>query len=89
MCLLVRVSFSLLVSVLCAIESFFYEIVFQFVRMCLIVSEHVFCMLIKVWCIDKRVFFVSVTVCFPSLGFSLYVDESVLCMIAILCFVNQ
>ena len=27
---------------------FFYEIVFQFVRMCLIVSEHVFCVLIKV-----------------------------------------
>ena len=54
-------------SVLCAIESVFYEIVFQFVRMCLIVSEHVFCMLIKVWYIDKRVFFESVTMCFPSL----------------------
>ena len=33
---------------------------FLFVRMCLIASEHVFCVLIKVWYIDKRVFFVSV-----------------------------
>ena len=73
MCLLVRVSFSLLVSVLCAIESVFYEIVFQFVRMCLIVSEHVFCVLIKVWYIDKRVFCVSDSV------FSF--TEGLLCML--------
>ena len=76
------------VNVCLLVRVVFYEIVFQFVRMCLIVSEHVFCVLIKVWYIDKRVFFVSVKCVFLHWGFALYVDESVLCMMAILCFVR-
>ena len=59
--------FSVSVRVYFLCQCLLVRVCFQFVRMCFIVSENVFCMLIKVLYIDKREFFVLLTVCFPLL----------------------
>ena len=74
MCLLVRVFFSLLVSVLCAIESVYSVfchmecVLFACESKFLYVTECVQCVSERVFCMSMRLFSVPVRVCFLSLG---------------------